>query len=153
VATLSVGAAVVGAGLHLPSIPVLVAGGLVAGAGQGMGFHAAPSRATASSPPTERGTAASSFFVICYLGISLPVLGLGAATEAWGLLVAGQVFAGAVVAIGATTLAGLPRHGTQPNRPDSGTPVGQLPRLVLPAPPGGPGGAGTTCLGVGWLAC
>lgn len=118
VATLSAGAAVVGTGLHLPSIPVLVVGGLVAGAGQGMSFHAALSQATASSPPTERGAAASGFFVICYLGISLPVIGLGAATHAWGLLVAGQVFAGAVVAIGLTTLVRLPRSGTRPDRDD-----------------------------------
>jgi MFS family permease len=124
VATLTVGAAVVGAGLHLPSIPVLVTGGLVAGAGQGMSFHAALSQATASSPPTERGAAASSFFVICYLGISLPVIGLGAATGAWGLLVAGQAFAGAVVAIGVTTLARLPRPGTRPNQTDPVARVG-----------------------------
>jgi MFS family permease len=122
VASLSVGAAVVGAGLHLPSIPVLVAGGLIAGAGQGMSFHAALSRVTAASPPTERGAAASSFFVICYLGISLPVIGLGAATQAWGLLVAGQVFAAAVVAIGVSTLVRLRSPATGPDRPDPGAP-------------------------------
>jgi predicted MFS family arabinose efflux permease len=121
VATLSVGAAIVGAGLRLPSIPVLVAGGLVAGAGQGISFHAALSQATASSQPTERGAAASSFFVICYLGISLPVIGLGAATRAWGLLVAGQVFAAIVVAIGVATLTRLPRPGA---RPSPGAPTG-----------------------------
>jgi predicted MFS family arabinose efflux permease len=124
VATLSAGAAVVGAGLHLPSIPVLVAGGLIAGAGQGMSFHAALSRATAASPPTERGAVASSFFVICYLGISLPVIGLGAATRAWGLLVAGQVFAAVVVAIGVTTLARLRGPERAPDRPDAGAPAG-----------------------------
>jgi predicted MFS family arabinose efflux permease len=118
VATLSAGAAVVGAGLHLPSIPVLVAGGLIAGAGQGMSFHAALSRATAASPSSERGAAASSFFVVCYLGISLPVIGLGAATRAWGLLTAGQVFAAVVVAIGVTTLARLRGPEPEPDRPD-----------------------------------
>src|SRR5215475_1785813 len=118
VATLSVGAAIVGAGLRLPSIPVLVAGGLVAGAGQGISFRAALSQATTSTRPTERGAAASSFFVICYLGISLPVIGLGAATRAWGLLVAGQVFAAVVVAIGIATLTRLSRAGARPS-PDA----------------------------------
>jgi hypothetical protein len=74
-----------------------------------MSFHAALSEATDASPPTERGAVASSFFVICYLGISLPVIGLGAATRAWGLLVAGQIFAAAVAAIAVTSLARLRR--------------------------------------------
>jgi hypothetical protein len=85
---------------------------------------AALSQATAASPPTERGAAASSFFVICYLGISLPVIGLGAATQALGPTGCRPGFAGAVVAIGVTTLARSPRRGTQPNPPDPGAPVG-----------------------------
>ena len=124
VLALSVGAAVVGAGLHVRSIPVLVVGGLVAGAGQGMSFHAALSQATGPSPPTERAAAAASFFVICYLGISLPVIGLGAATQLWGLLVAGQVFAAVVVAIGIAALIRLPGLGSGSAHPDPGASAG-----------------------------
>jgi MFS family permease len=112
----TVGVCVVGVGLHVPSVAVLEVGGLIAGAGQGMSFHAALSRATASSAPSERGAAASSFFVICYIGISLPVVGLGIVTRAYGLLTAGQIFAGLVAALGVTTLIRLLRIGA-PARP------------------------------------
>jgi MFS family permease len=115
-AALSVGAIVVGAGLHLPSTPLVIAGGLVAGAGQGASFRTALSQATAASPPDQRGADASGFFVICYLGISLPVIGLGAAARAWGVLVAGQVFAAIVVAIGVATLLRTQAMEPKPGR-------------------------------------
>lgn len=109
---LTAGVIVVGYGLHASSIALLEVGGLIAGAGQGMSFHSALSRATASSAPSGRGAAASSFFVICYLGISLPVLGLGVLTRAYGLLPAGQVFAALIVVVGLATMTMLLRRPT-----------------------------------------
>jgi predicted MFS family arabinose efflux permease len=110
VVMLAAGMAIVGVGLHAESIAVLEAGGLVAGAGQGMSFRAALSRATASSAPNARGAAASSFFVVCYLGISLPVVGLGALTQAVGVLAAGQAFAALVALLAVATVPTLLRH-------------------------------------------
>ncbi len=101
---LTVGMIIVGYGLHTSSIPLLEVGGLIAGVGQGMSFHAALERATSASEPSRRSAAASGFFVICYLGISLPVVGLGVATRAYGLLRAGESFAVLVALIGVATV-------------------------------------------------
>ena len=76
----------------------LVVGGLVAGAGQGAAFRAGMGAITAASPPRRRAEVASSFFVVAYVAISIPVVGLGAMAARYGLVVAGISFA-AMVAV------------------------------------------------------
>jgi predicted MFS family arabinose efflux permease len=109
-AGLAAGAAIVGVSLHMRSVGLLEAGGLIAGVGVGMSFRAALGEVTASSPPSQRGEAASSFFIICYLGISVPIVGLGIASGAYGLVSAGPVFAALVAAVGVTTLILIARR-------------------------------------------
>ena len=52
---------------------------------------------------------ASSFFVVAYLAISLPVIGVGVLAEAVGLRTAGLVFAAVVAVIAGVVLALLAR--------------------------------------------
>jgi MFS family permease len=113
-AALIVGMALVAAGLAVPSLALLVIGGVIAGVGQGLSFRAGLTGVNAAAPPEERGEVASSFFVVAYVAISVPVIGVGLLAEATTLRTAGLVFAAVVAAIAAVVLALLGR------RPKSG---------------------------------
>ena len=66
--------------------------------------------------PTERRAEVSStYFVVAYVAISLPVVGAGLAAHAWGLRTAGEVFAVVVAALAMVCLAAIlvqERRGT-----------------------------------------
>lgn len=113
-ATLIAGIIIVGFGIGERSLALLVIGGIVVGAGQGMSFRSALGAVTGASPADQRGSVASSFFATCYVGISLPVIGVGAASDAYGLVRTGEVFSGIIAALGATALLGLARTGPAP---------------------------------------
>jgi len=91
-------------GLALSAMTPLVLGGVVAGLGHGLTFRAGLAAVNSSAPPTQRGEAASSFFVIMYVAISLPVIGEGLLAEATGLRPAGLIFAATVAALAAVAL-------------------------------------------------
>lgn len=92
------GVALVAAGLGLASLGWLIAGAVVSGLGQGGSFRAAMGQVTAASPVGRRSEVASSFFVVLYIAISIPVIGLGVLASAIGLVGAGLIFV-AVVAV------------------------------------------------------
>ena len=108
------GMALLAAGLAASSLALLVIGGLVAGVGQGLSFRAGLTAVNAASPPEERAEVASSFFVVAYVAISVPVIGEGVLAEAVGLRTAGLVFAAVVAVLAGIVLALLAR------RPKSG---------------------------------
>jgi predicted MFS family arabinose efflux permease len=109
IVALVVGIVAVGISLGASSLPLLVGGGIVAGVGQGLSFRSALAAVTGASPAHQRGEVASSFFAICYVGISLPVVGVGAGTKAFGLVPAGEVFAGIIAALSLAALIALAR--------------------------------------------
>lgn len=88
---------VVGA-IESASLALMIAGGMVAGFGQGASFRAGMGEITAASPAGRRAEVASTFFVVAYVAISIPVIGLGLLAAGSGLVVAGVTFA-AVVAL------------------------------------------------------
>ncbi len=90
---LIIGMAMVGASLPVGSLALLMVGGLVAGLGQGMSFRAGLGSVTSASPAEQRAEIASAFFVALYVGIAIPVVGVGAAATAFGLVTAGVLFA------------------------------------------------------------
>lgn len=104
---LAVGVLVVGAAIVLASLAVLVLGAVVAGVGQGMSFRAGLGAVNAGSPPERRSEVASSFFLVLYVGITLPVIGEGIASAAFGLVPAGVVFAGIVALLGLVAFVSL----------------------------------------------
>jgi MFS family permease len=108
-AILVVGIALVGVGIGQKSLALLVIGGVVAGLGQGLSFRSALGSITGASPPDQRAAVSSSFFATCYVGISLPVIGIGAATDHYGLVRTGEVFAGIIAALSLLALASLAR--------------------------------------------
>jgi MFS family permease len=103
------GMALLALGLADSSLALLEAGGLVAGLGQGLSFRAGLGSVNAESPAEKRAEIASSFFVVAYVAISIPVVGVGLLTEAAGLRTAGLAFAGVVAALSAVVLALLAR--------------------------------------------
>jgi MFS family permease len=80
------------------SLPLLLAATAIAGVGQGLTFLAGITDVTAAAPPDRRADVLSSFYVIVYLGVGLPVIGVGFLATTTGLLHAVQYFALAVAA-------------------------------------------------------
>jgi MFS family permease len=101
------GAAIIVLALHFSSLSVLIAGAVVAGAGQGISFSRGLAAVSERTPPERRAEVSSAYFVVAYVAISLPVIGEGLAARAWDLRKAGIVFAIAVSALAAVCLAGV----------------------------------------------
>lgn len=79
---------------------LLIAAG-VTGLGQGVSFRAALTALNAAAPSDRRAEVASTFFIVAYVAISIPVVGAGLVAQTAGLLVAGIVFSFAVAALAA----------------------------------------------------
>jgi predicted MFS family arabinose efflux permease len=112
---LIVGMALVGAGLPARSLALFVVGAVIAGLGQGSSFRAGLTGLTAASPAQARAEITSSYFVVLYIGITIPVIGEGAAAVAFGLVPSGMVFAAGVALLAAASLTLLARR--PPDRP------------------------------------
>lgn len=109
-AILILGMAFLALGLSMSALALLVLGGVIAGFGQGLSFRSALATVNAQSPPEQRAAVASSFFVVAYVAISLPVIGEGVLAQGAGLKPAGLIFAGLVAALAAIVLALLRRR-------------------------------------------
>jgi MFS family permease len=72
---LAAGMSLVALALIVESLALLIAGGVVAALGQGLSFRAGLTAVNDASPPERRAEVASSFFVIAYVAISVPVVG------------------------------------------------------------------------------
>ncbi|MCW2706476.1 MAG: transporter, partial [Frankiales bacterium] len=68
-------------GMWLPSLAMFVIGGVLTGAGAGLLFRGALVAAGAAAPPESRAEVLSGFFLGAFVGLSVPVVGLGIATE------------------------------------------------------------------------
>ena len=101
------GITLVALAITLSSLSVLVVGAIVAGIGQGVAFRAGMGAVTAASPPERRGEVASTFFVVLYVAISIPVVGIGVAAQTLGLRSAGIGFSAAVAVLAAVALVNL----------------------------------------------
>jgi MFS family permease len=76
-ATLSAGLALVVLATWLPSLALFLLGGAVAGAGSGLLFKGGIVTVALIAAPGRRAEALAGFFLAGYVGISVPVLGLG----------------------------------------------------------------------------
>jgi MFS family permease len=108
-AVLVLGLVLLAASLAAGSLALLLVAGMIGGAGQGLSFRAALGLVTEISPAPQRAGVASSFFAVAYIAISVPVVGVGAGTQVYGLVRTGQVFAGLLAVLGLLALAGLAR--------------------------------------------
>ena len=82
-----------------PSFGIFLAGDLVAGVGAGLMFKGAIETVTEISLPEHRAEAIAGFFLAAYVGLTGPVIGLGALTQIASTRVSLLVFSG-LLAIG-----------------------------------------------------
>ncbi|WP_250036252.1 MFS transporter [Paractinoplanes maris] len=75
----AVGLVTLAAGMWTASLPLFLIGGAVAGAGAGSLFKSAVGTIAANAPAQQRGESLAGLFLIAYLGLVGPVLGLGLA--------------------------------------------------------------------------
>lgn len=77
----AVGLLVLVIGMHTASFATFLTGGVVAGIGAGVLFKAAVGTVAAMAAPAKRSEALAGLFLISYLGLSLPAVGIGLATR------------------------------------------------------------------------
>ncbi len=80
IAAVLAGLALVTASVWLPSFWLLLAGGIVAGAGAGTAFRGLVASVIAITPAAARGEGLAGLFLGSYIGLAVPVVGLGVAT-------------------------------------------------------------------------
>ncbi len=106
------GMGLVALGLAAESLALLLAGGVAAGLGQGLSFRAGLASINEATPADRRGEVVSSFFVVAYVAISVPVVGVGIVAELTSIKDAGLILAAAVAALALAALVLLTReHG------------------------------------------
>jgi MFS family permease len=106
-AILVVGMVILAVALQLSSLIGLVSAALVAGVGQGISFSRGLAAVAERTPADRRAEVSSTYFVVAYVAISLPVVGEGLAAQHWGLQTAGVTFAVAVAVLSIICLVGI----------------------------------------------
>ena len=108
-ALLAGGVGLLALALWIESLAALIASASVVGLGQGLVIGAGLAAINQRAPVEHRGETASSFFVVMYVGLSLPVIGVGIAANAWSLRGAGIAFSVAVAVLVLAVLVSLSR--------------------------------------------
>jgi MFS family permease len=106
-AILVAGMVILAVALQLSSLTGLVAAAVVAGIGQGISFSRGLAAIAERTPADRRAEVSSTYFIIAYVALSLPVVGEGVAAQHWGLQTAGVTFAFAVAILSAICLVGI----------------------------------------------
>jgi MFS family permease len=108
-ALLAGGVGLLALALWIESLAALIASASVVGLGQGLVTGAGLAAINQRAPIERRGETASSFFVVMYVGLSLPVIGVGLLANALSLRTAGIAFSAAVAGLVLAVLASLTR--------------------------------------------
>ena len=106
---LATGLALVTAAITVASLPVLIAGGMVAGSGVGVIFKSAIGTVIAVSPSDTRGEALAGLFLVSYVGMALPVVLLGLIMQTVPMVPSVVMFGAAMLALIAITAVALIR--------------------------------------------
>lgn len=99
-----VGLAILVAAGSTRSVLLLLAASVIAGLGQGLAFLGAMKEVNLAAPPDRLGEVISGFYVVVYLGVGVPVIGVGILATHMDLLTAVRGFS-IVVGIACTLLA------------------------------------------------
>ncbi len=87
-----VGLALILTALADSAMALFLAGTVVSGAAVGAIFLGSLATANRLAPPGQRGQVISAFFVACYVGLIIPVIGVGVLTDFTGIFTAVLVF-------------------------------------------------------------
>jgi MFS family permease len=90
--------------LGLSSLALLILAALVSGLGHGLSFRAGLAGLNERAPSNLRAQVASSYFVVAYIAIAIPVIGVGVLTQVAGLRTAGFAFAAVVAVVAGVAL-------------------------------------------------
>jgi MFS family permease len=93
------GLVILALGMHTASLALFLIGGAVAGAGAGVLFKSAVGAVAEMAAATVRGEALAGLFLIAYLGLIGPALGLGIATQYLAATTAMLWFSGMLLAV------------------------------------------------------
>jgi MFS family permease len=104
--------ALIVAALAQAALALFLAGTVVGGAAVGAVFLASLATANRLAPPERRGQAISAYFMACYSGLSIPVVGVGVASGFIGDFAAVLAFAILVAALCLFALASIARIPT-----------------------------------------
>jgi hypothetical protein len=96
---LVLGLVLITAAFWLASLALLLIGGIVAGSGAGAAFKGSVSTVLGMARPQARGEALAGLFLAAYVGLAVPVLALGLATQLLSARVAVLGFAVLLVAV------------------------------------------------------
>jgi MFS family permease len=108
-ATFLVALALIVAGLSVASLALFVIGTVVGGVGGGSVFLGSLSTANRLAPPEQRGRVVSTYFVFCYVGLTIPVIGVGVASVHVGTFRAVLVCSIVLAALSVVSIAGIRR--------------------------------------------
>ncbi|NTY58196.1 MFS transporter [Mycolicibacterium sphagni] len=106
-AILTAGMGILVVALHYSSLAGLIAAAVVSGVGQGISFSRGLAAVAERTPAQRRAEVSSTYFVVAYVAISIPVIGEGFAARAWGLRTGGTVFATVVGVLALVCLAAI----------------------------------------------
>jgi MFS family permease len=101
------GMVILAVALAFSSLVGLIAAAVVSGVGQGISFSRGLAAVAERTPADRRAEVSSTYFVVAYVAISLPVVGEGLAAQAVGLRTAGVSFAIAVALLAAVCLVAI----------------------------------------------
>jgi predicted MFS family arabinose efflux permease len=101
VGLLPAGAVLLVLALAAGSLALFLAAAVIGGTGIGFAFQSAVARVAALATPAERGAVTSAFFVVTYLGITVPVVGVGELATVTTLTAAASALAVLVAALAA----------------------------------------------------
>lgn len=101
------GMVLLAAGLAAKSLAIMIAATIVCGLGHGLCFREGLQAVNTRAPARRRGGVDSTYFIVLYIGISLPVVAEGIVAAGLGLQTAGIAFSIAVAVIVAIALARL----------------------------------------------
>jgi len=104
-----VGLALIVLALSEASLPVFLAGSVAGGVAVGGVFLGSLATANRLAPPERRAHTVSTYFVACYLGLIIPVVGVGIATEFTSIFRAVLGFSVVLAALSLFALASIRR--------------------------------------------
>jgi MFS family permease len=104
-------------GMHTTNLAAFLLAGIGAGIGAGMLFKSAAGAVAAMAEPAKRSEALAGLFLISYLGLALPAIGLGLATRYTTTTTAMTWFTGILLALLAVVGMLDRRPSTPPGQP------------------------------------
>jgi hypothetical protein len=113
-AALAAGLVLLGLALALETLIALIAAAVVAGIAQGVIVGAGLGLLTARAPTDRRSQVASTYFLVLYIGLVVPVVAFGLVETGIGLVDAGYVFCAFVGAAALTSGMVVARSGGNP---------------------------------------